>query len=172
MSLYQKQEVVTQQRGKWPLHLRMCVCVFVCVCVCVCAEEEEEEEVSGGRGMISNCCIPQSGTPKLACCDGKSSRLYQEATRPSEVQPRKFVCGQHVFTVIRPPLQASVHTRQSVKTAEDLKLSAPLVPMSPGKKKKKEENPPLFLPFFLSFFLSLFGKLLTNCAFKIDFLLL
>lgn len=62
MSLYQKQEIVTQQKGKWPVRrlpssMHVCMRLCECACVYVCVEGE----ISGGSGMITNCCIPQSG---------------------------------------------------------------------------------------------------------------
>lgn len=60
-SLYQKQEIVTQQMGKWPL-CRPPLSMHECVCFCVLVFMWEwRGEISGGSGMITNCYIPPSG---------------------------------------------------------------------------------------------------------------
>lgn len=49
MSLYQKQEVVTQHKRKWPLSAVQPTSLYVCICVCiseffVCPQRERYEE--------------------------------------------------------------------------------------------------------------------------------
>lgn len=107
MSLHQKQEIVTQQKGKLPL---IYTCICVCMCVCVWATVSvfmcvTEGKISGGQGMITNCRIPQSGTsgllvtPKLACCrgNGKSPAFIRKQQQPRRFSPKVCVWSACIY---------------------------------------------------------------------------
>ncbi|MEQ2214501.1 hypothetical protein XENOCAPTIV_009767 [Xenoophorus captivus] len=97
---YQKQEMVTQHREKWPfcagLRASMNVCTWLCMadilCVYVClCRGGDNQRVKNDHKML--CCIPEPGalgfpgTPKLACCccNGKPSPNYQETATDKEL---------------------------------------------------------------------------------------
>lgn len=114
--IYQKQEIVTQQKGSG-----LCIsCLHLCMCVCIYVIRGEKRQ-AGGPGEDANSCIPQSGAPKLvfireaawelqpanvcirlACLDGKKISIclckYQgehEEEIPRHTYIRKTACQRY-----------------------------------------------------------------------------
>lgn len=106
-------------------HLCMCVsgCVrralWVCLCLCVWRGERYQED----REWSQNCCnssiwgLGPAWNSKISLLPWRWKNLppLSGSSGSPRGSAQKSVCGQCVFTVIRPLLQVCVHTRKSVK---------------------------------------------------------
>ena len=109
------------------------ICVSVCVgetpqCVLMCVQRGRTSEITGNDHKLLRSLIWGLGpawNAEISPLPWRWTNLPPLSGSGSSPwgSVQKSVCGQHVFTVIRPRLQVCVHTRKSVKTGEDYNFS-------------------------------------------------